>query len=152
MTIRPIRFVGDPEEDVRYALMAGDPTDTAYKSGTQHGVNRLAAIAALTLVPPNASRARTSEYCRRRVRRRRFFSFAWPIWRERATLSSIRALLAHPDLRTSGALARFGVGHVMVAQCISVGKFMNFSRARPRATTASRLSLGQTSIAMTLGA
>jgi hypothetical protein len=30
-------FRWDPEEDVRYALMAGDPTDSAYKTGTQHG-------------------------------------------------------------------------------------------------------------------
>src|SRR5690606_17394920 len=46
-------FRWDPKEDVRYALMAGDPTDTAYKGGTQHGANRLAAIglAALTVVP-----------------------------------------------------------------------------------------------------
>jgi hypothetical protein len=46
-------FRWDPEEDVRYALMAGNPTDAAYKGGTQHGANRLAAIglATLTLVP-----------------------------------------------------------------------------------------------------
>ena len=46
-------FRWDPEDDVRYALMAGDPTDKAYKTGTQHGANRLAAIGlgVLTLVP-----------------------------------------------------------------------------------------------------
>src|SRR5215472_981507 len=46
-------FRWDPDEDARHALMAGDPTDTAYKGGTQHGANRLAAVglAALTLVP-----------------------------------------------------------------------------------------------------
>jgi len=46
-------FRWDPEEDVRYALMAGDPTDAAYKTRSQHGANRLAAVglAALPLVP-----------------------------------------------------------------------------------------------------
>jgi hypothetical protein len=46
-------FHWDPAEDVRYFLMAGDPTDAAYKARTQHGGNRLAAVglAALTLVP-----------------------------------------------------------------------------------------------------
>lgn len=124
-------FRWDPEEDVRYALMAGDPTDAAYKSGTQHGANRLAAIglAALTLVPEmRAGRVRPS------IIGGAFdesFSFAWPIWREPASLSAIRALLAHPDLRKSVALAHLSVVHVMVAQRVSTGKFMNFSRARP---------------------
>jgi hypothetical protein len=59
------------------------------------------------------------------------FSIAWPIWHEPATLSSIRGLLVHPDLRKLGALAYLGVSHVMTAQRISVGKFTNFSRARP---------------------
>lgn len=125
-------FRWDPDEDVRYALMAGDPTDTAYKAGTQHGANRLAAVglAALTLVP---------EMRARRVRPSIIggafggdgFSYAWPIWREATSLSSIRALLAHPGLRRFGALKHLGVAHVMVAQRISVGKFTNFSRARP---------------------
>jgi hypothetical protein len=125
-------FRWDPEEDVRYALMAGDPTDAAYKSGTQHGANRLAAIslAALTLVPEmRAGRVRPS------IVGGAFgadgFSFAWPIWGEPATFSAIRALLAHRELRKPGSLAHLGVDHVMVAWRISVGKFTNFSRARP---------------------
>ncbi len=76
-------FRWDPEEDMRYALMAGDPTDSANKAGTQHGANRLAAVglAALTLVPETrAGRARPS------VVGGSFeadgFSFAWPIWRD----------------------------------------------------------------------
>ena len=59
------------------------------------------------------------------------FSFAWPIWREPATLQTIRALLSHPDARKPGALPHLGVDHVLVARRISVGKFMNFTRARP---------------------
>jgi len=128
-------FRWDPEEDVRYALMAGDPTDPAYKAGTQHGANRLAAVglAVLTLAPERrAGRVRPnivgggfdSEG----------FSFAWPIWREPATLSAIRAMLAHPELRQNSALAHMSVDHVVLARRISVGKFMNFSRARRLAT------------------
>jgi len=125
-------FRWDPEEDVRYALMAGDPTDAAYKTGTQHGANRLAGVglAALTVVPEQrAGRVRP------RVVGGAFgtdgFSFAWPIWRDSATLTAIRSLLAHPDLRKSGALKHLGVDHVVIARRISVGKFMNFTRAHP---------------------
>jgi hypothetical protein len=125
-------FRWDPEEDVRYALMAGDPTDGAYKPGTQHGANRLAAIAlgALTVVPvERAGRVRPTVIGGRSSAEG--FSFAWPIWREPATLSAIRALLAHRDLREPGSLAYLGIDYVVEARRISVGKFMNFSRARP---------------------
>jgi hypothetical protein len=124
-------FRWDPEEAARYALIAGNPTDSAYKGGTQHGANRLAAVglAVLTLIPKT-----------RGVRIRPSviggssspggFSFAWPIWQEPATLSAIRALLGHPDLRKSGHLMYLGVDHVLIANRISVGEFMNFTRAR----------------------
>ncbi|MDB5905469.1 MAG: hypothetical protein JWM26_4347 [Betaproteobacteria bacterium] len=125
-------FRWDPEEDVRYALMAGDPTDTAYKVGSQHGANRLAAVGlvALTLVPEHRSgRIRPS------IIGGAFnsdgFSFSWPIWKEPATLSTIRSLLAHPDLRKPDALKHLSVNQVMQARRISVGKFMNFTRAGP---------------------
>lgn len=127
-------FRWDPEEDVRYALMAGDPTDSAFKSGTQHGANRLAAIglSVLTLAPEvRAGRVRPSIIGGRAGRDG--FSFAWPIWREPATLAAIRAMLSHPKLREVAGLAHLGVDHVLVARRISVGKFMNFSRARVHA-------------------
>jgi hypothetical protein len=123
-------FRWDPEEDVRYALMAGDPTDSAYKSGTQHGANRLAAVglAALTLVPEQrAGRVRPG------IIGGNFnvdgFFFSWPIWREPATLSAIRALIGHPRLRQPEALGYLSVHQVMTAKRLSVGKFMNFARA-----------------------
>jgi hypothetical protein len=125
-------FRWDPEEDVRYALMAGDPTDSAYKAGTQHGANRLAAIglAALALVPENrAGRVRPAIVCG--AFGANGFSFAWPIWRDPATLTAIRALLSHPDLRKPDGLKHLGVDYALVAHRISVGKFMNFARARP---------------------
>lgn len=126
-------FRWDPDEDVRYAMMAGDPTDPAYKAGTQHGANRLAAVGlpAITLVPETrAGRVRPNIIGGSSGADG--FSFAWPIWREPATLCAIRALLAHPDLRKLGALKHLGVDHVLVARRISVGKFMNFSRAHPQ--------------------
>lgn len=123
-------FRWDPEESVRYALMAGDPTDSAYKPGTQHGANRLAAIglAALTIAPmTRAGAVRPSVLGGRSTANG--FSFAWPIWRDPASLASIRALLSHPDLREPERLAHLGVKSTMEARRISVGKFMNFSRA-----------------------
>jgi hypothetical protein len=112
--------------------MAGDPTDKAYKTGTQHGANRLAAVglAALTIVPEvRAGRVRPSVVGG--THGATGFSFAWPIWREPATLCAIRSLLAHPDLLTTNGLAYLGVDHVMVARRISSGKFLNFTRAHP---------------------
>lgn len=125
-------FRWDPEEDVRYALMAGDPTDSANKGGTQHGANRLAAIglAALTVIPERrAGRVRPAIIGG--AAGEDGFSFAWPIWGEPATLAAIRAMLSHPDLRKPGGLRHLGVDCVYEARRISVGKFMNFTRARP---------------------
>lgn len=125
-------FRWDPEEDIRYALMAGDPTDSAHKPGTQHGANRLAAIGlgALALVPETrAGRIRPKLVGGQFDRHG--FSFAWPIWSEPATFVAIRSLLSHQDLRTPGSLAHLGVDHVMVARRISVGKYMNFTHAQP---------------------
>lgn len=125
-------FRWDPDENVRYALMAGDPTDPAYKARTQHGANRLATIGlgSLTLAPQMRAG---------RVRPRIIggtsgaggFSFAWPIWRDPATLTAVKTLLAHPDLREIDGAAHLSVEYVMMARRISVGKFMNFTRARP---------------------
>lgn len=124
-------FRWDPEEDVRYALRAGNPTDPSYKGGTQHGANRLGAIGlgALSLVPEmRGGRVRPS------VIGGAFgadgFSFAWPIWSEPVTLSAIRSLLSHPNLRKSHNLDYLSIDRVLITRRISVGKFMNFTRAR----------------------
>ena len=125
-------FRWDPAEDVRYGTMPGDPTDPAFRGGTQHGANRLAALglSALTVVP-QLRLGRVRPAIAGGARDRNGFSFAWPIWREPITLHAIVALLTHPSLREPGALSHLGVEHVMLARRISVGKFMNFSRARP---------------------
>ncbi len=122
----------DPEEDVRYALMAGNPTDASYKSGTQHGANRLAAVglAALTVAPETRGGQVRPSILGGKFGRRGEFSFAWPIWRDPASLASVRALLGHPKLYDPNSLSHLSVDHVLVARRISVGKFMNFTRAR----------------------
>jgi len=125
-------FRWDPEEDVRYALMPGDPTDSAYQSGTQHGANRLAAIGLTVLtLAPQVRGVRVRSSIIGGASSEDGVSFAWPVWREPATLAAIRALLAHPRLTEPAGLAHLGVDHVLVSRRISVGKFMNFSRARP---------------------
>ncbi|MDA8344046.1 MAG: hypothetical protein M0Z66_01040 [Thermaerobacter sp.] len=125
-------FRWDPQEDVRYALMAGDPTDQAFKERTQHGANRLAAVglAALTVVPQTRA-GRVRPQVIGGMSSHAGFSFAWPIWGEPASLAAIRSLLGHPQLRESG-LRHLGVAYVMVARRMSVGKFMNFAQAQVR--------------------
>ncbi len=127
-------FRWDPAEDVRYALRANDPSGE--KSTTQHGANRLAALGLpiLTVAP-----AQRGERVRLQVLggafERNEFVFRWPIWREPASLVSIRAVLSHPQLSNGpSALTQFGVVEVRRARRIGVGKFMNFTRAEPIAT------------------
>jgi hypothetical protein len=118
-------FRWDPEEDVRYALMAGDPTDVAYKGGTQHGANRLAAVglAALTVIPETrAGRVRPAVLGGHVGPDG--FSFTWPVWKEPATLAGVRSLLGQPD----PGFRHPAVDHKVTVKRISVGKFMNFSR------------------------
>lgn len=123
-------FRWDPEEDVRYALMAGDPTDAAYQTGTQHGANRLAAVGLAALTAAPSMRPGRMSLAVIGGDAKGGFSFAWPVWREPASLAAIRALLAHPGLREPGRLSHLGVEQVFVTRRISVGKFMNFTRAR----------------------
>jgi hypothetical protein len=124
-------FRWDPPEDVRYALIAGDPTDDYYKGGTQHGANRLAAIGLAELpVCPQRRSTRVRALIPGGEMVRGEFSFAWPLWREPATLAAIRAMLSHPKLRIPGALDHLGVEYVFVAKRVANGKFLNFSRGR----------------------
>lgn len=124
-------FRWDPAEDVRYALRPGDPTDSAYKAATQHGANRLAAIAlALLTLAPETRAGRVRPTIIGGKAGADGFRFAWPIWREPATLAAIAALLADPDLTEAGAMSYLRVERVMVAHRISVGKFMNMSHGR----------------------
>ena len=124
-------FRWDPHEDVRYALRATDPTDSKTKETTQHGANRLAAIglSALTVVP--RSRGTTAELTVIGGKRERGggFAFTWPIWRHPISLAAIRALLGHAGRDTRATWDALGIFELRRARRISVGKFMNFTRA-----------------------
>ncbi len=126
-------FRWDPHEDVRYATRATDPTDAKTKEKTQHGANRLAAIGLSTLtVVPRAARSGGAQLSVvGGSRERDGHAFTWPIWRYPISLAAIRALLGHPRLDNPVARDAFGVVERRRARRISVGKFMNVTRAEP---------------------
>ncbi len=125
-------FRWDPHEDVRHALRATDPTDAKTKSTTQHGANRLACIglSVLTVAPwrPRGGGVRLRVLGGERSRDGSF-SFIWPIWRLPISLAAIRSLLGHPGLRDQETRAALGVVECRRARRLSVGKYMNFTRA-----------------------
>lgn len=122
-------FRWDPHEDVRYALRATDPTDSKTKETTQHGANRLAAVglSVLTVVP--RLRAGTAQLGVAGGERSGGFAFTWPIWRDPISLATIRSLLGHTGLDKPATREALGVVELRRARRISVGKFMNFTRA-----------------------
>ncbi len=124
-------FRWDPHEDVRYALRATDPTDARTKEKTQHGANRLAAIglSVLTVVP--RLRAGTVRLDVVGGERSGGFAFTWPIWRDPISLATIRSLLGHTGLDKPATRDALGVVELRRARRISVGKFMNVTRAEP---------------------
>lgn len=126
-------FRWDPEEDRRYALRFDDPSQD--KGTTVHGANRLAVIGLplLTVVPTTM---------RGRVRLAMIGSsqnasgetqITWPIWTRSMSLDGIRTLLAHRLLRETepdrARLRAMGIHELRRATRISVGKFLNFTRA-----------------------
>ena len=126
-------FRWDPNEDVRYALRARDPTDVKTKETTQHGANRLAAIGLSVLTVAPRSRFGRVRLVMLGGRREidGSFVFRWPIWRAPISLACIRALLGHPGLGSRETLAALGIVEVRQARRISAGKFMNVTRADP---------------------
>ena len=120
---------GIPSEDVRYALRADDPSGE--KSTTQHGANRLAALGRGV---DGRSRAARGEAAPGYLGHdsSAAVSLHRPVWQHPTSLAGIRALLSHPALSESPAiLAHLGVVEVRRARRVSVGKFMNFTRATP---------------------
>ena len=124
-------FRWDPHEDVRYALRARDPTDAKTKETTQHGANRLGAVglSALTVAPTRRFGDVKLAIIGGERETGGGFTIRWPIWRDPVSLAGIRALLRHPGLRGSDGLSTLGVVEVRRARRISLGKFMNFTRA-----------------------
>ncbi|MCY3621198.1 MAG: hypothetical protein OXH68_05720 [Gammaproteobacteria bacterium] len=123
-------FRWDPREDVRYALRANDPTDARTKETTQHGANRLAAIALplLTVAPqaPFGGRPRLAVRGGGRDASGRI-TFSWPIWRDPADLSCVCHLLDHPRLDDAKIRQALGIVEQRVATRVANGKFMNFT-------------------------
>ena len=124
-------FRWDPQEDVRYALRATNPTDSKTKETTQHGANRLAAVglSSLTVVPRLRGVTVQLAVIGGMRERSGSFAFTWPIWRHPVSLATIRALLGHIGLDKSSTWDALGVFELRRARRISVGKFMNFTRA-----------------------
>ena len=124
-------FRWDPHEDVRYALRATDPTDSKTKETTQHGANRLAAIglSALTVVPRLRGATARLAVIGGVHERGGGFAFTWPIWRHPISLAAIRSLLGHTGLDKWATWDALGIFELRRARRISVGKFMNFTRA-----------------------
>lgn len=130
-------FRWDPNEDVRYAHRARDPTDPKTKETNQHGANRLAAVglSTLTVVPTiRRGEVRLGVVGGRRDAKGGF-EFRWPIWKSPISLASVRALLVHPRLEGLETQAALDIVELRTARRVSSGKFMNFTRAESRRET-----------------
>lgn len=129
-------FRWDPVEANRYALRAKNPSSDSDAKTTQHGANRLAAIA-LPLLPAIAV-ARRGEPRTLAVGARYLptgdVQFSWPIWTACTSLYGILSLLrTHPDEFTKEkpkSARPAGVEALARAERISLGKFMNVTPAR----------------------
>ena len=123
-------FRWDPQEDVRYALRATDPTDSKTRETTQHGANRLAAIGLSVLtVAPRRRGPDTRLELLGGSRDRGSFCVTWPIWEAPISLAAIRALLGHTGLDDAATRTTLGVADRRRTRRVSAGKFMNFTRA-----------------------
>ena len=123
-------FRWDPNEDVRYALRAHNPTNSKTKETTQHGANRLAAIGLSSLtVAPTLRLGHVDLSVMGGHRLRSEFLFQWPIWEAPISLATIRSLLCHPNLQNHYTQASLGIIEIRQARQISVGKYKNFTRA-----------------------
>jgi hypothetical protein len=120
----------DPIEDRRYAHQFGNPREAQNQIGTVTGANRLAAIgfAAFTSVPRAAGLVTLGISGRRGER-----DICWPLPNVPTSLAGHIALLGNPalgDEDEAQALRAYGVHRVARARRFSVGKYVNFERAR----------------------
>lgn len=121
-------FRWDPLEDRRYALRFDNPSGD--KALTVHGANRLAALGLplLTAVPVR-ERGEVRLYGAMTKWESGGIIVRWPIWSDPATLAAIERMLAGCGLGDRAAGLR--LARVYQAKRISVGKFFNFTRAKP---------------------
>ena len=123
-------FRWDPNEDVRYALRARNPSDA--KDTTQHGANRLAAVglSVLTVAPRWRYRDVRLTVLGGSREADGGFVFRWPIWRIPISLAAIRALLGHPGLESYAGRAALDIVEIRQARQVSAGRYKNFTRAQ----------------------
>ena len=123
----------DPEEDRRYALRWGNPSDTGRNPiRTMWGANRLA-VEAFPLLPavPGRRRLETTGF----AQRGRAVLFTWPVWECAVSLDVVRSLLALGEMQESEPdrtkLRAMGVAEIYRCRRITVGKYRNFTHAYP---------------------
>lgn len=130
---RSLRF--DPLDDKRRALQwydpSGDPTRNT--SGNVLGANALAVLGIpLLVVVPLGGRLETTGF---RGHRSNDCFWTWPLWGVPLTLAAVAPLLALQELQADevsrDTLTARGVVEVFRSQRITVGKFRNFTPARP---------------------
>ena len=120
----------DPEEDRRYALRWQNPSSDTVR--TMRGANRLA-VEALPLLPtaPRNRQLDTTGFSRQD----RAVRLTWPIWKAPLGVDVVRSLLASSEIQRPAPnrlnLTAMGIVEVYRSQRITVGKYRNFSRARP---------------------
>jgi hypothetical protein len=119
-------FRWDPGEDRRYALRASDPSKGPDKSiPSMWGANRLA-FEALACLPcyPRGRRLQTTGFQEERV-------FHWPLWDPPVTLTTLRAVLAHPAVldRDAATLAAMGVFAIAASGKTQVDRKRTFGPA-----------------------
>jgi hypothetical protein len=125
-------FRWDPLDDRRYAVRYDDPSSSP--ATTEHGANRLAAVAVPLLTAfPGRRAGRPALVVRGFSWGKDGPRFTWPIWTRPAPLATILALLDHPELaQETPRMRRLGslsIVDVRRSRRFSVGKFLNFSRA-----------------------
>ena len=122
-------FRWDPQEDRRYALQSGNPSDERNKTGTVSGANTLAAIGFGVLATvPTAHGLEVLGVTGRRGAK----ILCWPLPERPTSLTGYKALLQHPALHSDiglEILCTYGVLGLAKAKRIQVGKFFNFERA-----------------------
>lgn len=128
-TDKTLSFRWDPQEDRRYALQGGNPSDDRNKTGTVAGANSLAAIGfgCLITVPTSHGLEALGVAGRRGAKK-----LCWPLPGRSTSLTGYMALLQHPALCSDNGLKKlssYGVIGLAKAKRIQVGKFFNFERA-----------------------
>lgn len=121
----------DPEDDRRYALRWKNPSHDKIK--TVRGANRLA-VEALPLFPacPVSGKLVTTAF---KGKGMYDTFFTWPIWTAPISLDAVRSVLSLEALQHESVdrawLAAVGVAEAFRSQRITIGKFRNFTPARP---------------------